>query len=884
MPFRKSVMILFLLLFIGSKSQAITYYSRQSGLWNQTASWSTVTYGSPVNTGTFPQSGDVVFIGDGHNITLNMNSVTASITVGQGTSGSLLYSGFLTFNTTIAGSLTVNNGATFGYFGNFGRTHRCFISGNLTNNGTVDLYRDADDMVNLVFNSAINTVVSGSGNWDLNRVTVFKSTFTSYRVEAQSNAFENAIRDLVVSYGTFLHNNSGTYQVNPAGSDFSIPASAIVAVQSGVLHLSPNTDNVYLSGMLDVRGGECIIGSSSGLQGIRYNQSGSAIPAILVSNGVLTVNGGITHRPGFAGDPLRYSQSGGVVNLQSGSIGTSEHVFFIVNQASSRFTLSNGTINIAKPSNGGAAKTDFSICGSSGTVSVTSGFVNFGTASTPSGSVFNFVPYAGTVLPHFAVTGPAAASVTLQTSENSTSDFNLLSLRIDANKTFDVRSISGVSGDSKVMTLSDNFDNVHAFYNNGSFQARSGTVRLQGMEGLWIGGSVTTDFYDLSINNSFGVSLGSNANVSNFLFMSNGVLYTSTSALLTILANGSANIGSALSFVDGPLAKIVAATSPQTLNLPVGKVSSYRPIILAVQHSNTTPVTYTSEVWNASARAFGYALPPTLRWVSDIRYYTLTRTPVANLTSARVTLSYGTDDVVNDYANLRVARDNGSSAWLDIGGTGTANGSGSITSGTFNAFNTYFTLSNSIGGINPLPVELVSFNARNLEREVMLEWMTATEKNNDFFEIQRSATGIDFEVIGETPGAGNSTNRVDYQFTDPSPLHGISYYRLRQVDMDGNFEYSELRAVKRGQTGTPGIYPNPSSNGCFSIRTAGSTSELIAVLYDLQGRLIYSDVLRPDPAGFAHFNAGSTVATGRYLLRVTDEAGNRSDYKVHFIR
>ena len=67
------------------ESDAINYYSRQSGLWSVNSSWSTVGHGSFINTGTYPAKGDVVFIGDGHNISMNVNSITASITVGQGT-------------------------------------------------------------------------------------------------------------------------------------------------------------------------------------------------------------------------------------------------------------------------------------------------------------------------------------------------------------------------------------------------------------------------------------------------------------------------------------------------------------------------------------------------------------------------------------------------------------------------------------------------------------------------------------------------------------------------------------------------------------------------------------------------------------------------------
>lgn len=877
---RKVVSIILFLLLLGSQVKAITYYSRQSGVWNQNSTWSTVSYGNVVNSGTFPKRGDIVFIGDGHTITMNINAVTASITIGQGVSGSLLYSGFLTFNMTVAGSLTVNNGATFGYFGNLSRAHRCFISGNLINDGTVDLYNDSDDFVNLTFNSNVNTVVSGSGTWDLNRVTVFKSTSTTNRVETQSNSFENAIRDLVVSYGTFLHNNSGTYLVNPSSGDQTISPDAVFAVQTGVLHLAPNANNVFLQGTLDVRGGECRLGSGAGLEGLRYDQNGTVIPSLLISGGSLTVYGGITYRGAAPNDPFRYSQSGGEVTLQAGSTGTADDVFYIVNNSSSRFTMSDGSIHIQRPSTGAISRTEFSVCGSAGTVTVSGGYVNFGNSSTPTASVFDFVPYAYVVLPHFRVTGPVAAAVTLRLSNNSTSDFNLLSMRIDANKSFDIRSVGSTNADSKVMTLKDNFDNVHSFFCDGNFYARTGTVIFQGMEGLWIGGSVIPNFYNLTISNPLGVSLGNAVNVSHDLLMADGVLYSSASARLTLLANASANIGSSVSYVDGPLAKVVASTAPQTINMPVGKNMSFRPIIIAVQHTTTGSVTYESEVWNASARAFGFTLPPTLAWVSDIRHYTITRTTVPNLSSARVTLTYGSDDIVNDFTNLSVARHDGASAWLDIGGAGTSNGSGSITSGNFNAFNTYFTLANKIGGSNPLPVEFTLFDALSRENDVLLDWVTASEKNNDYFELQRSSNGSNFEVIGQVKGAGTSNSPVSYSYSDIHPVSGLGYYRIRQVDFDGSYTYSDTRVVNRDKSIKWSLYPNPVSDGAIMIRFDAEVGDLDYVLSDLQGRTLQYSRISPDYNKEFRIQLGNGMPSGYYLLEVRDQSGLRQIRKV----
>lgn len=873
MPLRKSGLIVLLILSFISESNAITYYSRQSGLWSVNSTWSTVTYGSPVNSGTYPKRGDVVFIGDGHNISMNVNSVTASITIGQGTSGSLMYSNYLTFLMVVAGNITVNNGATFGYASNSSRTHSLFISGSIINNGTVDLYFDSNDLVNVTFNSTVNSFISGVGGWDLNRVTVFKSTLTSYRLEVTVSAFELAIRELVVSYGTYAHNNKASYNVNPSFGDITVGPNAIFQVMDGGLNLSPSANYVYLQGQLVVSGGTMRIGSTAGTQGIRYDQNGTVIPTIDVTGGSLVVYGGITYRAGNAGDPVRFNQSNGTILLNSGTSGTSNEVFNITNSASSRFTMSGGTITLQKPGTGFGVS-DFSLCGSSGTVTVSAGVVIFGNTNTTSGSTFKFTPYATALHPNFRVSGPAAAVVTLRPTNNATANVQLLSLNIEANKIFDNRSASGTTGDSRNIILVDNFDGVHAFFNNGTFNARTGTVTLQGNEGLWIGGSTITSFYNLTINNPLGVSLSQTANVSNSLLMSNGVMYTSAATPIVCLSGASSNIGSSISYIDGPMKQIVASAAAQTINFPVGKGSAYRPIIMAVQHSSAASVTYTSEVWNNSARAMGYTLPPTLSWVSDVRYYTIERTSVANLTNARVTLSYGVDDWVTDFSNLRVARDNGSSAWLDLGGVGTANGTGSITSANFNGFNTYFTLANATGGVNPLPVEFTSFTGNANGNYVALNWTTATEVNSDYFDVQRSTDGKEYRSIGRVTAKGNSNQVTNYQFNDMNPPMGISYYRLLQADRDGKIDFSTTVMVRFDKT-TLGIFPNPVTSGSITFNLPGILNDVIDInVVDMTGKIVYKleNFNIENQAG--RLKLEINLIPGTYFLQVLNRTGN----------
>ncbi len=870
---RKSGLIFLMLMALFYESDAINYYSRQSGLWSVNSSWSTVGHGSFINTGTYPAKGDVVFIGDGHNISMNVNSITASITVGQGTSGSLLYSNYLTFLMVVAGNLTVNSGATFGYASNSTRMHSLFISGSIINNGNFDVYVDANDYVNITFNSAINTSISGAGTWDLNKVSLVKSTLTSYYLDVTVNSFEVAIRELVLTFGTFIHNNSGTYLVNPTIGNFTVPQNAIIKVQDGILHLAPNTDFVYLEGELRISNGTIRIGRAQGFQGIRYKSNPTKVPVIDITGGILQVYGGITFRSGYAADPLRYNQSGGSLLLNYGWPGSNLELFKINNSASSRFTMSGGTITLQKPNSTAGVRSDFDLCGSLGIISFTDGTVEFGSNSTVSGSTFNFTPYAGVVQPNLKVTGSPAAAVTLKTSNGSTSDFTLHSLYIDVNKTFDIQSITGAAGDTKNMTLESNYNGINTLYNDGSFVPRSGTVTFQGAEGLWISGSTITTFYNVNIDNSFGVALATDINISNQLLLLNGVLYSTPGAHVIAMAGATSNLGSTISFVDGPFEQIVASSSAQTLNLPIGKNGSFRPIILAVQHTSAASVSYTSEVWNSSARAMSFALPTSLTHVSDIRYFNLSRSAVANLSNARITLTYGADDIVTDPNNLRVARDNGSSSWLDLGGVGTSAGTGSITSNNFVGFNTYFTLANASGGINPLPVEYISFNATTNNNKVDVTWSTASEDNSDYFMVEKSINGSTFSPIGKVNAAGFSNAMLSYLFVDAKPAQGNNYYRLKQVDRNGTFEYSAVRVVNFKKSAM-NVYPNPVTARIISISIDNIGDEnLEARLMDLNGKIVSSMSMPFSNSSDAQFTIAASICPGVYLFELTNSTG-----------
>jgi hypothetical protein len=135
----------------------------------------------------------------------------------------------------------------------------------------------------------------------------------------------------------------------------------------------------------------------------------------------------------------------------------------------------------------------------------------------------------------------------------------------------------------------------------------------------------------------------------------------------------------------------------------------------------------------------------------------------------------------------------------------------------------------------PLPIELLSFNAEEVGDKVRLNWATATETENDYFTIERSRDGLNWEEVSKIDGAGNSMTEINYESWDNSPYLGVSYYRLKQTDFNGDFTYSQIRSVEFLGDQDYLIYPNPSTN---AINVVLDNDEVSIKVYDMQGKLV----------------------------------------------
>lgn len=231
---------------------------------------------------------------------------------------------------------------------------------------------------------------------------------------------------------------------------------------------------------------------------------------------------------------------------------------------------------------------------------------------------------------------------------------------------------------------------------------------------------------------------------------------------------------------------------------------------------------------------------------------------------------------VNDFTKLHILRRvrNGS-PWI-INGTHSP-GAGTNISPVANR-----TAMNLLGhygivgtAVNPLPIELIYFDAKSNGKQVNLSWVTASEINNDYFTVERSSDAINFEELLRKPGSGNTTNRIHYSSTDFSPLSGFSYYKLKQTDYDGQSTYSEIVAVK--------INPNDENNGLqiVSVGPTNFTDKFTVIYYSIpetevdfhlvnaSGQVVFKDkIMSNDKLNMYDFVDKKDLAKGVYFINL----------------
>ncbi|MEO6669444.1 MAG: SdrD B-like domain-containing protein [Ferruginibacter sp.] len=208
----------------------------------------------------------------------------------------------------------------------------------------------------------------------------------------------------------------------------------------------------------------------------------------------------------------------------------------------------------------------------------------------------------------------------------------------------------------------------------------------------------------------------------------------------------------------------------------------------------------------------------------------------------------------------------------NVGGITASDNSKADATGRTNNFNliTGDDISNMDAGIKPgqiVPVTLLSFTAMlQSNKTVLLNWQTTAEISNDFFDVERSVDGINFNTIGRVDGNGTTSLPHNYSLIDPHPLNGINYYRLRQVDFDGHFAWSHVEAVELKNTNEAVIAWYNNQSNSIQLLFNKNQNNLQVKLYSANGQLIKSANATNNIASYT-LNL-QTLATGVYMLQV----------------
>ena len=164
-------------------------------------------------------------------------------------------------------------------------------------------------------------------------------------------------------------------------------------------------------------------------------------------------------------------------------------------------------------------------------------------------------------------------------------------------------------------------------------------------------------------------------------------------------------------------------------------------------------------------------------------------------------------------------------------------------------------------GLGALPVELLSFIAKKENATTRLEWETENESNNDYFQVERSSDGVKFTEIGQVASNSSQPTVNRYSFIDEHPSGGINYYRLKQVDYDGTFEYSKTISITAELPNTVQIYPNPTYDYLFF--TGDINTEYEVTVTNGLGKTIETQIAQNNMINIQHLPKGSYIIIAR---------------------
>lgn len=720
----------------------------------------------------------------------------------------------VTVNTTaVCASITINSGGT-----NAGIT----ISGtnSLTVSGAVTVNAPTTDDRN-------RTISVGSGS-----LTCASMSFGNP---------SNNTRDINLTIGTGTVTVTGNLAMAGGAGENAVTFSG-----AGTLNLGGT-----------FTGGTVNIGTGT----IRYTSSGSQEIRDMDYNNLYFSGAGTKTLPGdiiVTGNVL--VEEGAVVTLGGSDIDVD------VNGA--RSITINGTVNI----NGNGrlvesqGNTKTLILGATGVLNITD---NGGTG-LPVLNAYSFDP-ASTV--NFG-------STDAQTIENSVTYGNLTTSG-SGTKTLETSggsmTFAGTITIGSGTTLASNNKTMNVgggFINNGTFTRGTSTVVLDGSAEQEIGGSTSTVFTNLTVNNSSltGVTVSNDFSVDGTLTLTDGIVNTSAGNYVQIEDNATVSGASTDSHVKGPIRK----AGNDAFTFPVGSGTLYSP--LTITAPNETGDVFEATYMRSSGAVLGSISVSGLTQVSNCEYWDLQEVAdPGNNNTLTVTIGWFPGSgcgsgYITDYTKITLAHFNGTT-WSDFGGVPSGNNTtGTVQRTGISSFSP-FTLGSTEAAANPLPVSFSDVKAVEKGNAVQIDWTNLTESNVESYIIERSANGVDFSAIATVAPRSNQVDRVSYSYLDMAPLAGTNFYRIKAVELDGKSIYTRNLRVDIGRSPKGiSLYPNPVKGQNLTIGFSAARG-----MYNLQvvnngGQVVYRQQMNHNGGTISQqLNLPASLKSGVYSLLISGD-------------
>ena len=418
-----------------------------------------------------------------------------------------------------------------------------------------------------------------------------------------------------------------------------------------------------------------------------------------------------------------------------------------------------------------------------------------------------------------------------------------------------------------------------SFQNDGSWESQTGSLDLFSLTGaVTISGTVAPDFYNLQFQNAGTVAISNTdgANVANsLLFGNSGVVST----VRNISSNGAISFAGTATYTGGTtdaqhVNGYVTKTGNNAFTFPIGDATDIRTLSISVPAVTTT----ISAAWFTGS-------PATTTDPSDGTTHSITSldTGLMSISTAgfwdyvliagndvgmTLTVSIPDMSAFSPAADMRLAGWNGTK-WLNLSGSTGASGvaENSTLSGVAPAGQTITALAIATIAGTPLPVKYVYFNATANGCVANLEWKAITDAGFGYFSVESSVDGNTFTTVSTVQAvAAPSTGGDVYSFADKNPPEGISYYRIKYVETDGSYTYTQTKPVtiRCTESGPVRVYPTVT-NGLVHVDLPAGYEQATIMLTGINGQQIQAATIGSGLVRTIQFNA---IAAGAYLVTV----------------